>query len=559
MSEVPQLSETQDVVRPLPALLPEAAPFWQGGEQGELRLKVCAACDRLHHPSVTVCPGCLTELCAWRAVAGTGVVVGATINAQMWLPGMTPPYVVVVVALDGAPGVRLTSNVVGCEPADVVVGSFVRVVFHQQEEVWFPLFELDPDRPVPDPQAGFVAPPRVTAPARASHERFEDRVVISGIGASEVGRRLMRTPLSLTADACRAAVSDAGLTMADIDGMSTYPGPAGGGMSEGGVVALDEVLGIRPTWFNSGFEQPGQAGSIVAAMLAVSSGLAKHVLCFRTVWEATHSQLQRTGQIPLPQGGRVAGDMSYRLPFGAASPANWIALYASQYMAQFGATRETLGEIAVNARANAARNPEAVYREPFTMEDYLAARMVSTPFGLYDCDVPCDGAVAVIVSAAETVGDLAQPVVRVAAVGTAIGERISWDQGTFTHLPAVTGPAKHLWSRTDLTVADVDVMEIYDGFTFNCLSWLEALGVCEVGEAAGFLAGGKRIALDGDLPLNTHGGQLSAGRLHGYGFVREAVQQLRGQAQGRQVENAEVALVAVGGGVPAGCFLLTRG
>jgi acetyl-CoA acetyltransferase/uncharacterized OB-fold protein len=545
-------------VRPLPALTADTALFWQGGAEGELRLKACPPCGTLHHPSATVCPGCLTELGEWQAVAGTGVVVGATVNAQMWLPGMRPPYAIVVVALDDAPGVRLTSNLVGAPPEQAAVGARVRVRFAQQEDIWFPLFELDPERPEPDLESALLDAPQVRVRPPASTARFEERVVLSGVGMSQVGRRLMRTPLSLTVDACRAAVEDAGLTMDDIDGLSTYPGPSPMGMSEGGVAALERVLGVHPTWFNSGFELPGQAGSIVAAMLAVSSGLARHVLCFRTVWEATHSELMRTGGLPPPAGGRVSGEMAYRLPFGAASASNWIAMMASQYLAKYGATRETLGEIAVNARANAVRNPAAIYRDPLTMDDYLSARTITTPFGLYDCDVPCDGAIAVIVSAAETAPDLHQLPVRVAAVGTAIGERISWDQGTFTHLPGVSGPAAHLWSRTDLTVDDVDVAEVYDGFTFNCLSWLEALGVCGWGEAAGYLEGGKRIALDGELPLNTHGGQLSAGRLHGYGFVQEAMLQLRGQAEGRQVPDAEVALVAVGGGVPAGCFLLTR-
>jgi acetyl-CoA acetyltransferase len=167
--------------------------------------------------------------------------------------------------------------------------------------------------------------------------------------------------------------------------------------------------------------------------------------------------------------------------------------------------------------------------------------------------------VAFVISAVETAGDLRQRPVLVEAVGTKIDERQSWDQGTITHLPGVFGPAAHLWSRTDLTQADVDVAELYDGFSFNCISWLEALGFCGVGEAADFVAGGSRIALDGELPLNTHGGQLSGGRTHGYGFLHEAVLQLRGDAGDRQVAGAQVAAVSAGGGVPAGAFLLRRG
>jgi acetyl-CoA acetyltransferase len=173
--------------------------------------------------------------------------------------------------------------------------------------------------------------------------------------------------------------------------------------------------------------------------------------------------------------------------------------------------------------------------------------------------VPCDGAVAIVVSSVETARDLRQRPILVEAVGTKVDERQSWDQGTITHLPNVFGPAAHLWSRTTLTPDDVDVAELYDGFSFNCLSWLEALGFCGVGEAADFLDGGRRIALDGELPLNTHGGQLSGGRTHGYGFLHEAVVQLRGDGGDRQVPGARVAAVSAGGGVPAGAFLLRRG
>ena len=120
------------------------------------------------------------------------------------------------------------------------------------------------------------------------------------------------------------------------------------------------------------------------------------------------------------------------------------------------------------------------------------------------------------------------------------------------------GPAAHLWSRTDLKPVDVDVAEIYDGFTFNCVSWLEGLGFCEVGEASDFLAGGTEIALDGPLPLNTHGGQLSAGRTQGFGFMHEAVVQLRGAGGDRQVADAEIAVVTTGGGLPGGALLLTQ-
>jgi acetyl-CoA acetyltransferase len=234
----------------------------------------------------------------------------------------------------------------------------------------------------------------------------------------------------------------------------------------------------------------------------------------------------------------------------------WIAMYASQYFARYGATRETLGWLAISARAHAARNPNAIYTEPMTMDDYLGARIISTPFGLYDCDVPCDGSIAFVISSVDAAKDMRSTPVYVEAVGTQMTERQSWDQGTVTHLANVFGPAAHLWTRTTLRPTDVDVAELYDGFSFNTLSWLEALGFCGLGESPEFLDGGKRIALDGELPLNTHGGQLSGGRTHGFGFLQEAVLQLRGTAGERQVSDARVAAVSAGGGVATGAMLL---
>lgn len=545
--------------RSVPEITPWNRPFWTGGEVGELRLPKCS-CGTFAHPDQVLCRACGTELSDWAPVEGTATVIGVTVNEQMFMIRFAPPpYVVAVVALDAAPGVRLTTNLVQADgsllPDEPRVGQRVTVVFDEQDGCWFPLFTplSEDDRPTED----LVPLPEVRTRAPASAAKFEDRVVVSGIGISQVGRRLGRQPLTLTIEACRAAIEDAGLRPEDIDGLSTYPGAGTqGAISEGGVGVLEEALQIKPVWHNGAMETPGQAGSILAAMLAVASGLCRHVLCFRTVWESTHTDLLRTGGLPLPRGGRPSGFFAHRAPYGAISAANWIAMHASQYFHRYGATRETLGWIALNARTNAALNPSAIYTDPITMADYLDARMISTPFGLYDCDVPCDSSVAVIISAAETSGDLRVTPVRVEAVGSQITERVSWDQGTFTHLPGVFGPAAHLWTRTDLRPEDVDVALLYDGFTFNCLSWLEALGFCAIGEAKDFLDGGARIALDGELPLNPHGGQLSAGRTHGYGFFHEAVTQLRGDGSDRQVAGATVALAAIGGGVPGGCFLL---
>jgi acetyl-CoA acetyltransferase len=386
--------------------------------------------------------------------------------------------------------------------------------------------------------------------------------VVSGIGQSAVGRRLNIDPMALTVDACLEAISDAGLTRDDIDGLATYPGnmDTPPGFSGGGITEVQDALRLNLNWFTGGMELPGQLGSVINACLAVAQGLCNHVLCFRTVWEATaQGEKGRASAMPGMRGGgggsgvRMGNFMQWTLPWGAPSAANWIAMYAQRHFHEFGTTREQLGQIAVNGRRNAGLNPKAVYREPMTLDDYLDVRMISEPLCLYDCDVPADGSTAVIISRAGTV-----PGVGVETVGSAIRGRPSWDQFDDLTTMAARDAGASLWEHTDLTPADVDVVELYDGFSFLALTWLESLGFCGKGEGGPFIEGGRRIALDGELPLNTHGGQLSAGRLHGYGFLHEAVVQLRGQGGDRQVpDNPEVAVAAAGGGPLAGCLLLT--
>lgn len=535
-------------------LLPELTPFnewfWTGGQDGTLRVEGCEDCDALVHPPTPICPRCRSYARRIVPVSGRATVIGFTVNHHQWLPGFEPPYVIANVALAEDPSVRLTTNLIEVDPDDVHIGQVVEVRFEQHKDVWLPLFvptgETDPVDRVPEPVRPTPRPP-------VSDHRFEHRSVLSGIGRTKIARRQMVDPVRLTVEACLAAVADAGLELSDIDGLSTYPTMRGPGISEGGIAPIEEALRIQPTWHNGGMDIPGPGGAIIAAMQAVANGLCKHVLVYRTVWEATF------GALGLHPGGgmRVSGSMMEgRMPFGAMSASNWIGMHANQYFHRYGATREMLGWIAVNGRTNAGRNPAAIYRDPMTIDDYFDARMVSSPFGLYDCDVPCDASVAVIVSDASVAADLPKPAVRIEAVGTQILERVSWDQGVVTHEPQVLGQSAHLWTRTDLRPDDVDLALIYDGFTFNAISWLEGLGFCGLGEAQDWLDGGRRIALDGDLPVNPHGGQLSEGRTHGFGFVYEAVAQLRGEADERQVADARTAVVTTGGGTPSGVLLL---
>ncbi len=399
------------------------------------------------------------------------------------------------------------------------------------------------------------------------NEIIERRTCISGIGQSQIARRLETSALELTLDACLAAIEDAGLTVKDIDGLSTYPGGGGGtpaGFSGAGAIQVHDALRLELDWYDSGIETSGQLGSVIKACLAVGAGLANHVLCFRSVWEGSAQGSKGRAGV-MPGGGEKAGFlasgfMEWNLPFSVPSPAVWIALFAQRHFHVYGTTREQLAQIALNGRKNAALNPNAIYTDPMTMDDYMAARIISTPFCLFDCDVPCDGATAFVVSRIDRAKDLRHIPVRVEAVGTALRGRPSWDQFDDLSTMATRDAGAHLWTRTDLKPSDVDFVELYDGFSFLTLSWLEALKLVPVGESGPFVEGGKRIARDGELPINTHGGQLSAGRLHGYGFLHEAVVQLRGDGGPRQIAkpNPHVAIAAAGGGNTCGCMLLTR-
>ncbi|MCW2936261.1 MAG: hypothetical protein JWM19_7223 [Actinomycetia bacterium] len=386
---------------------------------------------------------------------------------------------------------------------------------------------------------------------------LERGAAITGAGMSPIGRRTGVAGIELTTTAGRAAIADAGLRPSDIDGITS--------MGDTPIDAAARSLGIDAAWRGGGFDTGGLLSPVMSAFIAVATGQARHVLVYRTVQMMGGTILPpaRAASASAPPGPTEPGTptatgwMGPLLTMHAYSAANWIAMHCRRHMHLYGTTKEQLGWLAVTSRRNASLNPAAAYQDPMTLEDYLAARPISDPLSLYDCDVPVDGSLAVVVSAADRAGDGPNPPVRVEAIGGASGEG-AWDQRPDYPKMASTDAAAQMWSRTDLRPADVDVAELYDGFTFLTFAWLEALGLCGEGESGPFVEGGRRIALDGDLPLNTYGGQLSAGRMHGYWVLYEAILQLRGQAGARQVSRAEVAAVAAGGGPIAGCMLLTR-
>ncbi|MGB9304185.1 MAG: thiolase family protein [Mycobacterium sp.] len=396
---------------------------------------------------------------------------------------------------------------------------------------------------------------------------FEKSAIVSGIGISRIGRRTGIPGLDLTMEAVRTAIEDAGLAPGDVDGIAT--------LGDTPAQQVNAELQIEAADCGSGFGTGGLLSPVMSACRAVSERRARHVVIYRTIQmlggtvpvkqeepdeNAPAPALSRMFETPEGEPKPAVGamdDVKDLVAAQAYSAANWLALNCRRHMHLYGTTKEQLGWIALNGRRNAALNPRAVYRDPMTMADYLGARLVSTPFGLLDCDVPIDGSVAVVVSHAEYARDCPHRAVAVEAIGGSDGAGGWFHRADYPKM-SMSDATAQMWSRTELTPADLDVAQLYDGFTFLTLAWLEALGVCGDGEGGPFVEGGTRIARDGKLPLNTYGGQLSAGRMHGYWALHEGCLQLRGEAGERQVSRRpEVGVVSVGGGPVAGCMLLT--
>jgi acetyl-CoA acetyltransferase len=359
----------------------------------------------------------------------------------------------------------------------------------------------------------------------------KDRVAIVGVGTTRYERESSRSELALALAACRNAIADAGLTAADVDGIS------------GSWLRAETVqgaLGIpRCTWYANTVPPPFHL-QVVAAVHAIAAGACETALVYHASRRAPRRGLLRAVlPPPSPWPDSIAPTAAY-------------ATWASRYLHDYGATREHLGLVAVNGRTNAGLNEHAALSEPMTMADYLAAPLIHAPLGRLDMDYGIDGADALVLTTSERAleGPHRPVLVHAAALGQtryAVEENLP----DLAHSGLdVAGEA--LWSRSDLSLGDVDVFFPYDGFTIIALKWIEAAGWCAPGEGAALLEdswveGERRLRIGGRVLVNTHGGSLSEGATQGAGHVREAVVQLRGAAGARQVPGAEVALVAGGG------------
>ncbi len=388
---------------------------------------------------------------------------------------------------------------------------------------------------------------------------FASRAAIAGIGATEFSKRSGRSEIQLAVEATTAALSDAGLTGADVDGMVTFS------MDTTPEIELARNVGTGDLTFFSRVPHGGgaAAGVVHQAVLAVTSGAARVVVCYRAFNERSGRRFGQANLRPTTEPTAEAVARSWYAPFGLATPASWVAMFARCYMHEFGATSADFGRVAVADRLHAATNPAAwFYKRPITLDDHQNSRWIVEPLRLLDCCQESDGGVALVVTDTVHARDLRQP----PAIVEAVAQGASRDQESMTSfyrpdddllgLPEMGLVGRQLWSQSGLGPADIQTAVLYDHFTPFVLVQLEELGFCGRGDAKDFIADG-RIELGGDLPVNTHGGQLGEAYLHGMNGITEAVRQVRGTAA-NQLGSVDHVMVTAGTGVPTSGMIVGR-
>lgn len=364
---------------------------------------------------------------------------------------------------------------------------------------------------------------------------LNNKAVVSGVGETTYQRDTDRSQLALTLEASLAAIADAGLEPKDIDGVIPY--------GAGGIVAEDFITNFGLPDLRYSATTPMGGASPVAALqtatMAVASGVASHVLV--PLGRGSISGGRITQRLAAMPQMHVVGE--YEMPLGTNAPAQFYAHMARRHMETYGTTSDQFAEVAMTCRQNAQMNERAMMRKPMTLEDHHASRMIADPLRLFDCCLESCGGAAVVVSAAERASDMKHRPVYIGGVAEGHPDSPS----AITQRPELTrlGIAKAApvaFEMAGVTHDDIDVAEVYDCFTYIVICQLEDMGFCKKGEGGDFVSNG-RIALNGDLPINTHGGLLSEAHIAGMNHIVELVRQLRGDCGERQVKDAEVGLV----------------
>jgi acetyl-CoA acetyltransferase len=379
---------------------------------------------------------------------------------------------------------------------------------------------------------------------------FRDKVAVAGVGYSALTRRSSRTLAELTIEACDAALADAGASRSDLDGLATSPTMPRYGGEKGTADGIDVVtpyslaglLGVGPQlqWIGSTGGMVTQ--SLVDAALAIASGICTHVIVYRSV-HVPAGRYASFGAL------RAAGDEQWRAPFGFSAPPAWAATVMRRYFELLGGSRADLARFIADNRANALRNPNSYWRTPLVAQDYVDARMIADPISILDCDIPVDGCAALLLTSVERARDLRQ--LPALLTGFAISTHVGSSGVPMTLEDMWEGSAQtadRLWAASGLGPTDIDTAQLYDGFSIMVVTWLEGMRLVPRGEGLAFLRDGHG-SLHGQLPINTGGGALGEGRLHGMTHIAEAVIQVTDRGGQRQVPGAAHSLVTVSNGL----------
>jgi acetyl-CoA acetyltransferase len=376
---------------------------------------------------------------------------------------------------------------------------------------------------------------------------IRNKTAIVGTAYSRIARRADVTIGVLAVEAIQGALEDAGLTVSDVDGLAVYPDAArlGAGSVDGvdvvGAFYVARMLGLKDQLRWSVQMNPSSfAATVIAAANAVAAGACNHAV----VWRAMHNPVGKFGRFT---SDVAEGTREFSAPYGLANNVMSDAMPYSRYMSLYGATREHMATFIVNNRLNASANPDSVfYGKPLTKDDYMSCRMIAEPLSLLDCDMPVDGCGAVVVTGADRAKHLKQLAAYITGYASNGAEFATSPVITLDSQEQSAGLlGKTLWESCGMRPTDVDMASLYDGFSSLTYIWLEGLGFCKRGEAFEFIQDG-RISIDGQLPLNTSGGSLGMGRLHGTPQVIEAVRQLQGRCGPRQVKSAKIVLAQTG-------------
>ncbi len=387
--------------------------------------------------------------------------------------------------------------------------------------------------------------------------RFPSReTAIAGIGATEFSKNSGRTEMRLAVEACLAALADAGIEPAEVDGMCTFT------MDNNPEADVHRFIGGRDLTFFSRIDYGGggACAPVMQAAMAIATGAANVVVCYRGMNERSWYRFGAAADPP-KSPTFLPTHYGWYLPAGLNTNAAHVGMIARRYMHEFGATSEDFGRVTVAGRDFAATNPNAFfYERPITLADHQASRFIAEPLHLLDCCQESDGAVALVITSTERARRLRRDPVTVvaAAQGSAHGQHrmTSFYRDSISAIPEMALVAQQLYAQSGLGPADFESAILYDHFTPYVLAQLEAFGFCARGEAKDFVRAGAH-ARGGQLPINPNGGQLGEAYIHGMNGIAEAVRQIRGTAV-NQIASVRHMLVSAGSGIPTSGLILGK-